>query len=73
MAVVSEVISIAEPWLTKRELTTFFPMGVRTIERCVAEGMPHNRLFGKVVFRVSAVEPWLIEHGHLESCGGTND
>lgn len=66
------VVQIGEPWLTKRELTTFFPMGVRTIERCVAEGMPHNRLFGKVVFHVSEVEPWLRENGHLERCGGSD-
>lgn len=65
----TEGVAQLEPMLTKGELSAFFPMSVRTIERCMSQEMPHHRLFGKVAFRVSEVEPWLRQHGYLERRG----
>ena len=54
-----------EPWLDKRGLAAHLSCGVRTVERALADGMPHVVIFGRVKFRVSEVEPWLEARGHL--------
>jgi hypothetical protein len=54
-----------EPWLDRKRLAEHYSCSVRSIELALAEGMPHALAFGRVKFQVSAVEPWLREHGHL--------
>lgn len=58
-----------EPIRPKREFPQHFPLSVRTFERCIKAGMPHYRTFGKVGFRSSEVEGWLIQHDYLERRG----
>jgi hypothetical protein len=60
---------MSEPWLDKRELATYLSCSPKSIQRAVAEGMPHAILFGKIKCRISEVEPWLQSHGHLELAG----
>jgi hypothetical protein len=59
-----------EPWLDKRGLAEHLSCSVRSIQTALAEGMPHAVIFGRVKFRVSEVEPWLEDHGHLVRPGG---
>lgn len=54
-----------EPWLDKRGLAEHLACSVRSIQTALAQGLPHATIFGRVKFRVSEVEPWLAEHGHL--------
>jgi hypothetical protein len=63
---IAELIRGQEPWLDKRGLAQHFACSVSSVENALAEGMPHARIFGRPKFRVSAVEPWLEAHGHLE-------
>lgn len=60
---------MSEPWLDKRELAAYLSCSPKSIQRAVAAGMPHATIFGRIKFRVSEVEPWLAEHGHLELAG----
>jgi hypothetical protein len=55
----------SEPWVDKRRLAEHLSCSVRSIQTALAEGLPHAVIFGRVKFQVSAVEPWLEEHGHL--------
>jgi len=61
---------MSEPWLDRKKLADHYSCSVRSIELALSEGMPHAVVFGRVKFQVSAVEPWLIEHGHLRVDGG---
>lgn len=58
-----------EPIRPKKAFPAQFPLSVRTFERCIQCGMPHYRTFGKVGFRSSEVEGWLIQNGYLERRG----
>jgi hypothetical protein len=62
---VSRVVEL-ERWLTKQELAHHLGCGVRFIEYRMTEGMPSALIAGRVKFRVSEVEPWLEQHGHME-------
>jgi hypothetical protein len=62
---------MSEPWLDKRGLASHLACSVRSVEHALAEGMPHATIFGRIKFRVSDVEPWLEDHGHLERAGTT--
>ena len=55
-----------EPWLDKKKLAAHYSCSVRSIERTLAEGMPHAVIYGRAKFKVSEVEPWLEEHGGFE-------
>jgi hypothetical protein len=57
--------AVREGWLDKRGLAEHYSCGIRSIEQAMSEGMPHWSGFGRPKFRVSEVEPWLIEHGYL--------
>ena len=64
---------MTEAWLTKRELADHLKCSVRSIETALAEGMPHAIIFRHVKVRVSEVEPWLEERGHLKRIGPHSD
>jgi hypothetical protein len=54
-----------EPWLTKAALASHLGCGVRFLEYRMAEGLPFALIAGRVKFKVSEVEPWLEQRGHL--------
>lgn len=64
----SEVAQL-ERWFDKRGLAAHLSCSVRWIERRMEEGMPHTHIAGRAKFRISEVEPWLWEHGHIERRG----
>ena len=55
-----------EPWLSKKGLEEYLACSERWIEKCMAEGMPHVKIAGRIKFKASEVEPWLAENGHME-------
>jgi hypothetical protein len=55
-----------EPWLDKRALAAHLGCSERWIEYRAREGMPSWKIAGRVKFRPSEVEAWLIENGHME-------
>lgn len=59
-------IAALEPWLDARALAQHLGCSTRWLRYRIAEGMPHAMLAGRQKFRVSEVEPWLEERGHLE-------
>lgn len=62
-------VSYLEPWLDTRALAAHLGCGIRWIEMRVADGMPRTTIAGRNKFKVSTVEPWLEQHGHLEHHG----
>lgn len=58
--------ALLEPWLDKRDLARHLRCSVRSIERFAQQGMPYSTIVGRAKFQVSAVLPWLEEHGHAE-------
>ena len=62
-------MSTTEPWLDKRALAEHLSCSIRSIQTALADGMPHAIIFGRVKFRVSEVEPWLEDQGHLVRAG----
>jgi hypothetical protein len=58
-----------EPWLDKRGIAGHLACSVRWIERRMEDGLPHRHIAGRAKFRVSEVEPWLEDHGHIEQRG----
>jgi hypothetical protein len=57
---------MSEPWLDRKALAQHFDCSVRSIELRMAEGMPCWRVMGRIKFRISEVEPWLVEREHIE-------
>ena len=55
-----------EPWLDKKALAAHLGCCERWIEYRAREGMPRWKIAGRVKFRASEVEAWLIENGHME-------
>jgi hypothetical protein len=55
-----------EPWLDKRALAAHLGCGERWIEYRMREGMPAWKIAGRIKFRASEVEAWLLEHCHIE-------
>jgi hypothetical protein len=58
-----------EPWLDRQALADHLGCSVRSVELRMAEGMPAWKVMGRIKFRVSEVEPWLEENGHMERVG----
>lgn len=50
-----------EPWLSKRELANHLHFSTRWVEYRVREGMPSQRMGGRLRFRLSEVESWLAQ------------
>ncbi len=59
-----------EPWLDRQALAEYLGCSVRSVELRMAEGMPAWKIMGRVKFRVSEVEPWLAEYGHMARLDG---
>jgi len=62
----SENLVHLEPWLDKRALATHLGCSERWLEYRAQEGMPSWKIAGRIKFRPSEVEAWLIEHGYME-------
>jgi hypothetical protein len=58
-----------EPWLDKKAAAQFWACSERSIDYAIRDGMPHAIIFGKLKFRVSEVEPWLVARSRLERRG----
>ena len=58
-----------ESWLDRQALADHLGCSVRSVELRMAEGMPAWKVMGRIKFRVSEVEPWLEENGHMERVG----
>lgn len=56
-------------WLTKRDLAEYLGCSTRSVERCMAEEMPHRHILGAAKFRLSEVETWLEENGKSQKKG----
>lgn len=52
-----------ERWLTTQELATYFGFSTKWVQRRVKEEMPHTRIGSRLRFKISQVEPWLIDRG----------
>jgi len=50
-----------ERWLTTQEVADYFGFSTKWVQRRVKEGMPHARLGGRLRFKVTLVEAWLID------------
>lgn len=55
-----------EPWLDTKGLEAYSACSERWIENCMADGMPHVKIAGRIKFKASEVEPWLEENRHME-------
>jgi hypothetical protein len=55
-----------EPWLDTKGLEAYSASSERWIENCMADGMPHVKIAGRIKFKASEVEPWLEENRHME-------
>jgi hypothetical protein len=62
----SERVTYLEAWLDKRALAGHLGCSERWLEYRAREGMPSWKIAGRVKFRPSEVEAWLIANGHLE-------
>jgi hypothetical protein len=60
----SVTVAHIEPWLDKR--AAHLACCERWIEYRMKEGMPSWKIAGKIKFRLSEVETWLIENGYME-------
>jgi len=58
-----------ERWLDKRGLAEHLSCSVRWIEQRMTEGMPHAIIAGRVKFRASEVEAWLVAKGYVQRVG----
>lgn len=56
-------------WYDKRRFAAYFDTSIRTVERWMAEGMPHAVIGGKIKFKLEESEPWLERTGKLERKG----
>lgn len=50
-----------ERWLTTQELAEHLGFSTKWVQRRVKEGMPHARLGGRLRFKATLVEAWLID------------
>jgi hypothetical protein len=62
----SRRVAQLEPWLSKQALAAHLGCSERWIEYRVQEGLPSWRIAGRMKFRPSEVEAWLLENGHME-------
>jgi hypothetical protein len=63
---------MTEPWLDRHKLADHLSVSERTIDYWRDDGLPEWVLGGRAKFRLSEVEPWLVEHGHLRQVRPTN-
>jgi hypothetical protein len=61
----TDLLDSGEPWLDKEAIAEHFTCSKRTVENYMAEGMPHQRLDGRVKMRVSECTLWMRQTGHL--------
>ena len=52
-----------ERWLTTIELAEYLGFSSKWVTRRVGEGMPHARMGSRLRFKISQVEPWLVNRG----------
>jgi hypothetical protein len=55
-----------EPWVSKRQLAGILGKSTRYIELRMVDGLPSRLLGGQRQYRLSDVESWLRENGHLK-------
>jgi hypothetical protein len=63
------VTELKSGWLDKRGIAAYFGCSIRSINRRMAEGMPHAEIFGKTKFKAAQCEAWLEEQGQLKRKG----
>jgi hypothetical protein len=63
---------MSEPWLDRRKLADHLSVSERTVDYWRDAGLPEWVLGGRAKFRLSEVEPWLVEHGHLRQVRPAN-
>jgi excisionase family DNA binding protein len=51
-----------EVWLTTAEIADYLGFSTKWVTRRVSEGMPHARMGARLRFKISQVEPWLMNH-----------
>jgi hypothetical protein len=59
-------IARLEPWIDKRALAAHLGCGERWIEYRIRERMPACKIAGRLKFRASEVEAWLVENDYME-------
>jgi excisionase family DNA binding protein len=50
-----------ERWLTTREIADHLGFSTKWVLRKVKDGLPHARMGARLRFKVSHVEPWLMD------------
>ena len=50
-----------ERWLTTQEIADHLGFSTKWVQRKVKEGLPHERLGGRLRFKATIVEAWLID------------
>jgi hypothetical protein len=63
---------MSEPWLDRGKLADYLSVSERTVDYWRDEGLPEWVLGGRAKFRLSEVEPWLVDHGHLRQVRSPN-
>lgn len=58
-----------EPWLDKPALAKHLAVSTRWIERRLHDGLPSTWIAERRKFKVSEVEAWLEQHGHMRRAG----
>jgi hypothetical protein len=59
-------IAHVEPWMDKKGLAAHLGCSERWLEYRMSEGMPAWKIAGRIKFRASETEAWLIERGFIE-------
>ena len=62
----SRQVAHLEPWLDKKALAAHLGCSERWIEYRARDGLPAWKIAGRIKFRSSEVEAWLLENGHME-------
>jgi hypothetical protein len=58
-------VGVNEPWLDRRKLADHLSVSERTVDYWRDDGLPEWVLGGRAKFKLSEVEPWLVDQGHL--------
>lgn len=61
--------AILEPWISKADLAAHLRLSVRSVDRMVADGLPHAVVLGRVRVHASEVEAWLEDRGLMGRIG----
>jgi hypothetical protein len=54
-----------EPWLDKKMLAAHLGCSERWLEYRAREGMPSWKIAGRIKFKASEAESWLVHEGHM--------